>query len=750
MMKIKGFKIILMLLVLMIMMPLQGLAAQTVNKDMKLSSGVQYKQYTNTGAKVNSINHLSINLNDAYTKVKMGLPKDFNSKATTTSIATGDSVEGNRVVGAVNAAFFDMSEGYPLFLISQQNEILNGGVLLDSTTEYFNQPIAFGVTADGNAEIDLYDFDIKMNYDNLTYDLSGMNRERRADEAIIFTPQNVKTTTDSNQYGMEVVFESDTPINSTYYGQTITGKVKSTHVATTAKVAIPKNGFVLSFHGSQWRAIGDKMKIGEEVSVTFDIDSKWKDSEFMLASGPMLVKDGKKHVTMNLSSARATQVTSRSAIAISKDKKTVHLVTVDGANKKGMNMSQFADYLVSLGVDRALNLDGGGSTTMGIRNYGSNAVVLANTPSAGSQRQVSAILEAISTAPTSNPSTINLTRSNVGTMLVGATSSYKINYILDEFYNPITVSSSKIANTSDNNLVSFNGTSFTALKEGSDRVRINYDTAYQSFPLTIVSAPTNLTINASGKTANINSKLTFTANATDVDKKSLIYSPEQLKWSVEGGIGTITSAGVFTAGNKAGTGKVVAQLGTKTVSVGIEVKTNVTSKFTDILNNNPYITEINYLTSNGVITGYKDGTFKPNNDITRKNAAVIISRIMKDIDLNNVTDPNFKDVPKTHPYYKEIAAVANLGIVNGKENGYFDPNGKLTRAQMAKILVNAYNLSGTTDKKFTDVPSKHWAANDINILTATGVTTGFNDGTFKPETPISRMHFSVFLYRIDQ
>lgn len=748
-MKIKGFKIILMLLVLMIMVPLQGLAAQTVDKDMKLSSGVQYKQYTNTGARVNSINHLAINLNDAYTKVNIGLPIDFNSKETTTSIATGDSVEGNRVVGAVNAAFFDMSEGYPLFLISQENEILNGGVLLDSTTEYFNQPIAFGVTADGNAEIDLYDFDIKMSYDNLTYDLSGLNRERRADEAIIFTPQNVKTTTDSNQYGIEVVFESDTPITSTYYGQTITGKVISTHMGSTAKVTIPKNGFVLSFHGSEWRAIGDKMKIGEEVSVEFDIDSKWKDSQFMLASGPMLVKDGKKHVTMNLSSARATQVTSRSAIAISKDKKTVHLVTVDGANKKGMNMSQFADYLVSLGVDRALNLDGGGSTTMGIRNYGSNAVVLANKPSAGSQRKVSAILEAISTAPTSNPSNINLTRSNVGTMLVGATSSYKINYILDEFYNPITVSSSKIVNTSDNNLVSFNGTSFTALKEGSDRVRVNYDTAFQSFPLTIVSAPTNLTINASAKSAHINSKLTFKANATDADKKSLIYSPEQLKWSVEGGIGTITSAGVFTAGNKVGKGRVVAQLGTKKASVEIEVTSNVTSKFSDILNTNPYITEINYLTSKGIITGYKDGTFKPNNDISRKNAAVIISRI-KDLDLEKITDPNFKDVPKTHPYYKEIAAVANLGIVNGKENGYFDPNGKLTRAQMAKILVNAYNLSGTTDKKFTDVPSQHWAANDINTLTATGVTTGFNDGTYKPENPISRMHFSVFLYRITQ
>ena len=77
----------------------------------------------------------------------MGLPKDFKSKDITTNIATKDSVEGNRVVGAVNAAFFNMQEkGYPLFLISQQNEILNGGVLLKSTSEYFNQPIAFGVT----------------------------------------------------------------------------------------------------------------------------------------------------------------------------------------------------------------------------------------------------------------------------------------------------------------------------------------------------------------------------------------------------------------------------------------------------------------------------------------------------------------------------------------------------------------------------------------------------------------------------
>ena len=133
------------------------------------------------------------------------------------------------------------------------------------------------------------------------------------------------------------------------------------------------------------------------------------------------------------------------------------------------------------------------------------------------------------------------------------------------------------------------------------------------------------------------------------------------------------------------------------------------TKFSDITSTNSYITEINFLTTNGYITGYGDGTFGPDNNLSREHAAVLISRAKK-LDLNNVTNPNFTDVPTTHPYYREIAAVANSGIVSGKGDGTYAPDGELTRAQMAKILVNAYDLTETDTTKFIDVSADHWAA----------------------------------------
>ena len=95
---------------------------------------------------------------------------------------------------------------------------------------------------------------------------------------------------------------------------------------------------------------------------------------------PDALKDGKPNITMDTSNWRASTLTARTAVAISKDKKQVHLVTVDNRSgySNGMSLTQFANYLAAQGYDRALNFDGGGSTAMGVRNHGSNTVVLAN------------------------------------------------------------------------------------------------------------------------------------------------------------------------------------------------------------------------------------------------------------------------------------------------------------------------------------------------------------------------------------
>jgi serine protease Do len=159
-----------------------------------------------------------------------------------------------------------------------------------------------------------------------------------------------------------------------------------------------------------------------------------------------------------------------------------------------------------------------------------------------------------------------------------------------------------------------------------------------------------------------------------------------------------------------------------------------------------YQEEIEYLANLNVIRGYNDGTFRPNATVTRIQAVLMILRQLG-IEPEPVPDIQFKDVKPGSPGYNEITTAVDLGIVDGKSDGSFDPNGKLTRAQMAKIFANAYNLSGTYSKGFTDVKEGHWSYEYIHALAANEVTQGYPDGSFRPNDPITRLHFSLFMAR---
>ena len=724
-----------------------GVSAKTQTVDSyPVSSGVTYTHYTNSGT--NHINHVSVDLNDPYTKLDIGLPSPLAKRDATTTLANRDSRDGNRVVGAVNASFFDMKSGLPMYLISQGNEIVNGGVISSSREYYVSKPIAFGVLSDGRAEIDEFNFDVRINHLGTNYKMTGLNRERQADETIVFTPQHISSTTGSNEFGIEIVVDTGTPITSTYYGQELTGQVVQVRdYGSKEKVTIPKTGFVISAHGGKPLERLKGIKVGESVSLNLSIDSKWMDSSFMLASGPMLLKDGKPHITMDTSNWRAKAMTARTAVAISKDKKKVDLVTVDNRNgySNGMTLTQFANYLASQGYDRAINFDGGGSTTMGIRKHGSNTVVLANRTTDSSQRRVSAIIEAISTAPLSDPAHISVSRGQVGEMLVGASVPLTINYVLDTYYNPLQVDASQLSITSANGKASVSGTTFTATEAGTDRINIQYGTATQSFPITIVDAPAKLTIMPVTSAIEPGSTITFKATATDAQGKPVIYSPEQLTWSVSGDIGSITNAGTFKASKVPGSGSINVKLGTKTATMPIELSDGMPA-FTDISSDYAYYTEIRFLKDLGYIKGDLDGKFNPGQTLSREHAAVILSRVFN-LDTSVAGAQKFSDVPSSHRYYKEINAIAAANLVGGKGDGSFDPAGQLTRAQMAAILVKAYELEGESEKKFKDVPSSHWAHKQVHILANHKITTGNEQGNFEPNKPVNRAQFSAFLYR---
>jgi methionine-rich copper-binding protein CopC len=163
--------------------------------------------------------------------------------------------------------------------------------------------------------------------------------------------------------------------------------------------------------------------------------------------------------------------------------------------------------------------------------------------------------------------------------------------------------------------------------------------------------------------------------------------------------------------------------------------------FPDVSSDRESAPAIEALVKAGVIKGYPDG-FHPREEISRQHAAVMFVRALK-LPTDNVTDPGFKDVPTTHPYYKEIAAATAAGFFNKGET--FNPTNNFTRGQSASVIVRAYDLKGDTKTPFTDLAgSGHEEA--IGIMYNLGLAKGTGD-TFKPGNNVTREQFAMLLHR---
>ncbi|WP_153730569.1 C40 family peptidase [Sporosarcina obsidiansis] len=139
----------------------------------------------------------------------------------------------------------------------------------------------------------------------------------------------------------------------------------------------------------------------------------------------------------------------------------------------------------------------------------------------------------------------------------------------------------------------------------------------------------------------------------------------------------------------------------------------------------------------------------PVKEIVYASRAEVAKEIANTLQLDQTTvNVTFKDVDESNPNYAAIAAVAEANIFSG-DQGYFKPNNELTRAQMAKVLVQAFDLKGSAQANFKDVPAGHWATEYINILYHHNITTGYGDGTFGLEDKVTVAQLNKFIDRIN-
>ncbi|WP_240377954.1 S-layer homology domain-containing protein [Bacillus piscicola] len=193
-------------------------------------------------------------------------------------------------------------------------------------------------------------------------------------------------------------------------------------------------------------------------------------------------------------------------------------------------------------------------------------------------------------------------------------------------------------------------------------------------------------------------------------------------------------------------GKKVISAGLLAAGIFTTIPAGAEPGFTDVSKGFWADEAIFYLSEQGIISGYPDGAFRPNQSITRHQVAGMIAKAL-DLDLGNRPNPGFTDVNTNSTNYRSIAAVADEGIIRGS-NGAFRPGETVTRGQMAAILARAFDLDRVRGQYFTDIDPSHWAYSDIGTVAAAGVAGGYEeDGTFRASNPTTRAQFSTFLTR---
>ena len=150
------------------------------------------------------------------------------------------------------------------------------------------------------------------------------------------------------------------------------------------------------------------------------------------------------------------------------------------------------------------------------------------------------------------------------------------------------------------------------------------------------------------------------------------------------------------------------------------------------------------------LIGYSDGTVRPNGKITRAEVATIFFRLLDDDTRAKYwsSKNDFSDVSADKWYNNAVSTLSNMGVIGGYADGTFRPDAPISRAEFAKIAVSfTQNTGSATYNYFTDVKTTDWFAPYVTAAKDAGLIEGYSDGSFKPESKITRAEACAIVNR---
>lgn len=387
----------------------------------RLTSGVLLKNYDRFTEKGwLNINILEVDLNDENTDI--GLLNSADGLNTFQTVYQMASEEEN-IIAAINGDFFNGTSvnGNTIGLSIKDGKLL-------TTTYYENE------TKDTFASF-ILDDENEAWFDYFTHKITLKNKKN--DKELLIAEYNKVST----NYEYPVLYTSDWGTNS--YGSklgltemlVVDGKVKEIR-ENDEPFEIPEDGFVIATYGETAKQMIEDFKKGNKIELDIEMDLDIEAVKMAVSGGALLLENGEipEKFTANITGANP-----RTAIGTSKDGNTLYLITVDGRQSSsiGMTQTELAEFLKEKDIYNAMNLDGGGSTTMIGRKLGELAVKTINSPSGVTLRKVTNAIGVYNTTKTGSLSNIVV---KIPEENVFVNSKRKIEILgYDKYYNPVEV-----------------------------------------------------------------------------------------------------------------------------------------------------------------------------------------------------------------------------------------------------------------------------------------------------------------------
>ncbi|NJD01362.1 MAG: phosphodiester glycosidase family protein [Ruminiclostridium sp.] len=509
-----------------------------------------------------NINVMTVDLSNKYIKVNtITNPDSAGMLASTRTLA-----EKAGAVAAVNANFFTPAgggSGYPIGPIIQAGEFVS---VSSEHNEYNDSLATFSLTKLNEALLAYWQTDISLTAPNGI--VIPVARYNKIDE-----PQFTDLTIMDRKLRPTSIGAS--AILPDIVEMVVDGGVVTQILISQPAVAIPENGYVAVTRTAGGKQLTDNFKVGDKVEMNIVTNPDWENINMSVTGGSILVRDGKIPENFSYDIPYIAKNQPRTVIGSTKDGKKLLLVTVDGrqGSSIGMTQTEIAQFMLGIGANNALNLDGGGSTTMVGRELGATSPEVMNSPSDGFARGVSNAIGVFSIAPHSALSGLVIDTED-GNIFVNTTRVFTVRGY-DKYFNPVEVKPENVKWSVTGVKGAFNGNVFKPSTFGEGRIFAKAGAVSVSYPISVLSAPVKLVLSDNIVKLPINQTKTFTVKGINKNGYSAIINPGDVKWTVNGNIGAFTGT-TFTAKTK-GTGYIDASMGNTHAYSAVSVSQAATS-----------------------------------------------------------------------------------------------------------------------------------------------------------------------------